>query len=266
MRPLPLLALALAVGGAALGLSPGQPPPRPAPPLRLVEARVDALPPGANWAGIERTTLAPGVAMPLGTAADDGRGAYLFVVEIGSIAFEVDGPAMVTRAGSPAIAVAAGGSPVLRPGDAGFVPTDTTARWRAVGDGPAAVLQFSLTGPGSSRQPAGVEHRTLVQDVSAAPATPVDAALWRVVVPPGDVLPVAAMSGAQMLALETGALVVERPPPTGGRALVPAGIADLGPGAFPGAVLLANPGPGALILLVATVRRSPLGTPGPAGP
>jgi mannose-6-phosphate isomerase-like protein (cupin superfamily) len=174
----------------------------------LMQGTFDALPSKANWAGIQRITLAPGAEWALGKRENEGEGPILYFVESGALTVNADDPIYVTRAGEDhAGPVAPGTDVVLRAGDQGFAPSSVTSRWRNDGSTPVVILDAGITAYTWSRLPDGVTQLQLIGEWPfEPPQPPVMVTLRRVTLQPSDELLVDALPGLELLYVESGRL------------------------------------------------------------
>jgi mannose-6-phosphate isomerase-like protein (cupin superfamily) len=115
----------------------------------LLDQRVDDIPAGAGWAGIEQLTLGPGAGMTMGTNDTSGVGPLFYRVESGAVTGQAEGTALVTRAGAASAFPIAAGQPIdLAAGDVAFVPSGIASKWRNATGAPAEVMDAGLTGMG----------------------------------------------------------------------------------------------------------------------
>ena len=168
----------------------------------LFQHVLDEIPDGADWAGVERTTLPPGVMMNQGSPGDAGVGPYLYRVEAGTVTGQVDGPIAVTRAGTATEEpLAPDASIILNPGDVAFVPPGVASHWRNTGSSPATVLDTGVSTPGAVNGGEWVTDGTVTSFEA-----PIDA--WPIEPPPAP-----AELAVHELTLEPGARLAGEPEP-----------------------------------------------------
>lgn len=174
------------------------------------------IPPDVSWIGIDRVTLAPGAARPVGKTENEGVGPRLFRVESGSLTVVADGPAAVRRDGAPQAGVVPPGVAVaMDPGDRGATASGVGALWRNDTDRPTTLLDVAITARTDMAEPSGVASVTLVGECSSHPLTipaqPVAIGLRRVTLPTGASLPAARFVGLTAFAVDAGALTIDDP-------------------------------------------------------
>jgi hypothetical protein len=179
----------------------------------LLHGTFEAIPPGAAWEGIERTTLAPGAEWPLGKSQNDGEGPWLYRVESGELTITADGPITITRAGAAqSTTIAPGTDVVILAGDQGFTPSGVTSRWRNDGQIPAVVMDAGITTVGSEMRPGGVVHLELVERITdKAPKAPVQVEVRRLILSAKAALSIDSLPGSELAYVESGQVVVVDP-------------------------------------------------------
>ncbi|HEU5432059.1 MAG TPA: hypothetical protein VFU81_10360 [Thermomicrobiales bacterium] len=179
----------------------------------LLRGTFPVLPKYASWAGIDQTTLAPGATWIAGTRDATGIGPMLYLVEAGTLTMQADGPLTFTRAGSIGDATKLPGETVaLRPGDRMFTPSGVASQWRNDGAETTVVLGVGITTDSALKQPANVDHRSLIDEgLITPPVAPVVVAARRITVQAGATVPIATWPGLQMLSVESGRIEVSTP-------------------------------------------------------
>lgn len=203
----------------------------------LFQQRIDEIPAGADWAGVERTTLAPGAVMNQGTPSDAGVGPYLYRVEAGTVTGHANGPIAVTRAGKTTEELVSPDTDVvLTTGDVAFVRPNVASHWRNAGSSPATVLDTGISTPGSMNGGAWVDGTLLsfAALIDAWPVTPPPApeelSVHQMTLAPGASLPNGPEPGLKLVGVESGTLTLiwaKRTDPT-----VQTGTHQLRSGAF----------------------------------
>ncbi|HEU0113666.1 MAG TPA: hypothetical protein VFQ80_03280, partial [Thermomicrobiales bacterium] len=157
----------------------------------VFQQRLDAIPPGAALASVDRATLPPGAAWEQGTPATSGDGPMLYRIEAGDASLQADGPFQVTRRGAAPVDVAAGKTVDLTAGDVAFLPAGVASQWRNHGSAPASLIDAGLSDRAGNPDPA-VQSVPLVREPAASVAAPADLTLRRLTLAPGATLPGAA--------------------------------------------------------------------------
>jgi hypothetical protein len=173
------------------------------------------IPVGSDWAGVERTSLAPGAVMNQGTPETSGVGPMLYRVEVGSVTGQVDGPIEVTRAGATTASQVDGNAAVaLEAGDVAFVPPGVASHWRNTGSSPATILDAGVSLPGGVNGGEWVDGTLLsfdaLIDASAIepPPAPSELTVHRLTIEPGAILPGEPAAGLKLVGVESGTLTI----------------------------------------------------------
>lgn len=183
----------------------------------LIQAVLEELPAPPAFLRLVRTILQPGSAVPL----HSHPGPAFNLVESGSVAIEVDGPAVVAQDGA---ADAAGQAPIgevfdLGPGDQIVYPAKTPFAFANQTEEPARLLSLLVVPAGEDRPPVtewadgtptageldGVADEVVGQAISVSwPPGPLLIVVDRLALGPGQGIPPS--GGPVMLAVETGSL------------------------------------------------------------
>ena len=115
----------------------------------LFRQRLDAIPDTASCPIVEREVLPPGGTMLMGTKATFYLGPMAFRVEAGEFTVVGKDAAILTRAGTPEpVAVPAGTTLRLVPGDVLSAPTGVITDWRNDGQSVASLIDTGVVDPG----------------------------------------------------------------------------------------------------------------------
>ena len=185
----------------------------------LLHSRVDAIPLGARWSGIMRTTLAPGAVWTLGQQGYEDVGPQLYRVETGSLTVQAESPISIVRAGATQPqAVSSNTAVVLHVGDQGFTATGVLSQWRNEGLEPVSVLFVEIAVVGYDTHtilPVGVTRTPLIeQRTMTEPNDPMIVTVRQVTLPSRATLPLDAVPGLQLLYIVSGQLAAHDPPDT----------------------------------------------------
>jgi hypothetical protein len=166
----------------------------------LFQQRIDAIPDGAGWTGIEHYTFAPGETWEQGKTRGAGLGPMHYRLAVGTMTVRAAAPFNLTRAGASAGAEVSQETPVvLAPGDVVFMPFGVASELRNDGTVPAQLLEAGIALTGTQAK-AGDSYYDAY--LSTWRPTPVDVTLRRRTLSPGGHVPAAAEPGLAYLGLE----------------------------------------------------------------
>jgi hypothetical protein len=174
---------------------------------------LDELPVYAQWAGVGRTTVAPGATMSIGAGEPAGFGPDVLTVERGSVTGQVEGPVELTPAGATRpIAVPKHTDVVLNPGDVAYIPYGYTSHWRNDGAVPASLLDAGVGLPAGDLPEPGVTHETAPiagwPNMFDMPQAPVELIVHRMTVEPGWSLAGEPGPGLHLVGVDAGTLTI----------------------------------------------------------
>ena len=176
----------------------------------VFDQRLDRLPDGAHWVGIERWTLGVGAVWAQGDRDTTlGIGTMVYRVESGVATLVSDGDLFVTPAGAAAGTLPAGAVTTLRAGDTAFAPTGVRFEWRNAGRSPLTILAAGVADKlGPNGWPAGVEKVTAPVDLFPIelPAAPLRLTVQSVTLAPGEAVAPRPVAGRQLLGVTAGTL------------------------------------------------------------
>lgn len=171
----------------------------------LFRQRIDEIPEGAGWTGVEGVTFAPGETWRQGMARGEGFGPMLYRLEAGTMTVRAAAPFTLTRAGASVANEALKETDiVLEPGDVVFMPFGVTSEWRNDGTAPARLMDAGIAFTGSPSKLADYWYDVYL----TPPPAPVELTLRRLTLQPGEHLPIAAEPGLAYLGVETGRLTI----------------------------------------------------------
>ena len=180
----------------------------------VMAGQVTAWPPTdpPYWMSLQRVTLDPGVEEDPGTPTTISVGPTLFLVELGQVTVEADGPVHVTRGsrdaqGPPAV-VPAGTPIVLDPGDHLVASSGISLHRRNAGTTPVTLLDFRIGNVEQVHRVSTGRYQRLLPDkvLNTLPPAPAHVAITRIQLQPGSHLLVSDLPGLHMLYVETGTL------------------------------------------------------------
>ncbi|HEX5497916.1 MAG TPA: hypothetical protein VFX03_01775, partial [Thermomicrobiales bacterium] len=172
----------------------------------LLAARFAEIPADARWVGVERYTAAPGAAWRQGAPEMSGVGPMLYRIERGAVTVAGDGAFEVTRAGdADPNPIGPGTTVALAGGDVAFMPSGVVTRWRNDGSDPAVILDAGVTTVGSADLSMLAPYAMPINDWGVVPPkAPVDFAVNRITIAPGETLRQSAAASMKLLAVESG--------------------------------------------------------------
>jgi hypothetical protein len=175
----------------------------------LFDQRIEAIPPGATWTGVERYTFAPGETWPQGTTPGAGYGPMLYRVEAGVMTVRAAGPFRLTRAATGEASQAPKDTDiVLAQGDVVFLPFGVTSMWRNSGATSAKLMDAGIAYVSNvSPKDVDVDYNYNAYPIRP-PRAPAAFALRRLTLAPGAAVAVAPTSGVQLLGVESGKLML----------------------------------------------------------
>jgi hypothetical protein len=171
----------------------------------LFQQRIEEIPDGAAWTGIERYGFAPGETWTFGAVGGATHGPMLYRLEVGTMTVRAAAPFTVTRAGASATEAPQETDIVLAPGDVVFLPYGVAAEWRNDGTAPAQVLAAGIALRGMQTKPTQYYYNVYPHDW---PPAPVEFTLRLLTLPPGGHMPIAAEPGMAYLGVESGGLTI----------------------------------------------------------
>ena len=178
----------------------------------VFDQRLDRLPDGAHWVGIERWTLGVGAVWAQGDReTTTGIGTMVYRVESGVATLVGDGDVFVTPAGAAAGTLPAGSVATLRAGDTAFAPTGVRFEWRNEGRSPLTILAAGVADElGPMCLPSGVERVAASVDLFPIelPAAPLRLTGQSVTLAPGGAVAPRPVAGRQLLGVTAGTLEV----------------------------------------------------------
>ena len=179
----------------------------------VFDQRIDRLPAGALWVGIEQWTVGPGAVLAQGDRTTTlGIGTMVYRVESGAAALVGDDTVFLTPAGATAAApLPAGTVATLRAGDTAFAPTGVRFEWRNAGRSPLTILAAGVADKlGPNGWPAGVEKVAAPVDLFPIelPAAPFRLTVHSVTLAPGEAVAPRPVVGRRLLGVTAGTLDV----------------------------------------------------------
>ena len=181
--------------------------------------RFDAIPTGANWAGIERYTFSPGERWSQGTQPGAGYGPMLHRLGSGEMTVRAAAPFALTRAGATAPSQMPKETDLtLAPGDAVFLPFGVTSDWRNSGTAPTLLTDTGIAYV-SDTSPKDVDPDFNYNAYPIPPQhAPAEFTLRRLTLAPGAVVAVPLGPGLNLLGVEHGLLTLVPASTAGGNA------------------------------------------------
>jgi hypothetical protein len=174
----------------------------------LLRAQFDRFPEGLLSIGVLRWVLQPGAEVLAGSRGAFGEGPSAYLIESGTLTVSPAGSIAVEQAGANALVpVTQGAQIALQAGDRGFAPSGVTSLWRNDGTEPVRVLESFIGYWDAPPSVAGVLRYTVVEDDFAGSDSPVEITVFQATLQPGADLPADAVTGMQMLKVESGRLV-----------------------------------------------------------